>query len=256
LIANNRRRIEILEATAQALYREWFVRHRFPGHESVELVQSAAGPIPLSWDLVPLSRAVEINPPVQISRGREVPFLSMADVQASSMIAEPSETRPWSGSGARFLSGDTLFARITPSLEHGKTVFVHFLDDGDPGAGSTEFIVMRGRLLGAEHVYLLARDEIVRAQAIASMSGASGRQRVRLSCFDSLAVAVPPPDVSRAFAAAANPLFKAVASLFSLSARLESVQRLLLPRLVTGQIDVESLGVDDVFGWAQVARSA
>jgi type I restriction enzyme S subunit len=49
LIENNLRRINILEEMAQALYREWFVHFRFPGHEKVRLVDSPLGKIPEGW---------------------------------------------------------------------------------------------------------------------------------------------------------------------------------------------------------------
>ena len=49
LIENNTRRIAILEEMAQALYREWFIHFRFPGHEHMPLVESEAGPIPEGW---------------------------------------------------------------------------------------------------------------------------------------------------------------------------------------------------------------
>lgn len=51
LIENNAQRICILEEMAQALYREWFVHFRFPGHEDVPLVESALGPIPAGWEI-------------------------------------------------------------------------------------------------------------------------------------------------------------------------------------------------------------
>lgn len=49
LIENNRRRVEVLEEMARAIYREWFVHFRYPGHESVPLVDSPLGPIPAGW---------------------------------------------------------------------------------------------------------------------------------------------------------------------------------------------------------------
>lgn len=52
LIENNRRRIEILEEMAQLLYREWFVEFRFPGHEKVKFVDSALGKIPEGWEII------------------------------------------------------------------------------------------------------------------------------------------------------------------------------------------------------------
>ena len=50
LIENNTRRIAILEEMAQAIYREWFVNFRFPGHENVKLVDSPFGKIPEGWE--------------------------------------------------------------------------------------------------------------------------------------------------------------------------------------------------------------
>jgi len=49
LIENSTRRIEILEEIAKAIYREWFVNFRYPGHENVPLVDSELGSIPEGW---------------------------------------------------------------------------------------------------------------------------------------------------------------------------------------------------------------
>jgi type I restriction enzyme S subunit len=51
LIENSQRRIKILEEMARALYREWFVHFRFPGHESVPRVPSPLGEIPQGWEV-------------------------------------------------------------------------------------------------------------------------------------------------------------------------------------------------------------
>jgi type I restriction enzyme S subunit len=51
LIENSQRRIRLLEDMARALYREWFVHFRFPGHESVPRLPSALGDIPQGWEV-------------------------------------------------------------------------------------------------------------------------------------------------------------------------------------------------------------
>ena len=51
LIQNNQRRIQIHEQMARAIYREWFVEFRFPRHEPVRLVQTPLGPIPAGWQI-------------------------------------------------------------------------------------------------------------------------------------------------------------------------------------------------------------
>ncbi|MCX6701251.1 MAG: restriction endonuclease subunit S [Methanomicrobiales archaeon] len=50
LIENNTRRIKIIEEMAQAIYREWFVDFRFPGHEGVRMVESELGLVPEGWE--------------------------------------------------------------------------------------------------------------------------------------------------------------------------------------------------------------
>jgi len=62
LIENNTRRIEILEEMAQAIYREWFVHFSFPGHEKVEIVESAKGQIPEGWESVQVGDVVRRIP--------------------------------------------------------------------------------------------------------------------------------------------------------------------------------------------------
>ena len=61
LIEDNRRRIEILEEMTRLLYREWFVRFRFPGHEDVELVDSDFGLIPKGWRVCRLGEILELR---------------------------------------------------------------------------------------------------------------------------------------------------------------------------------------------------
>lgn len=60
LIENNTRRIEILEEMARRLYEEWFVQFRFPGHEGVGLKESELGLIPEGWELLRLGDCVEL----------------------------------------------------------------------------------------------------------------------------------------------------------------------------------------------------
>jgi restriction endonuclease S subunit len=61
LIENSQRRIKILEAMARALYREWFVHFRFPGHESVPRIPSPLGEIPQGWEVRTLGNLADIS---------------------------------------------------------------------------------------------------------------------------------------------------------------------------------------------------
>ncbi len=242
LIEKNRRRVEVLEDMARAIYREWFVHFRYPGHGNATFVDSSLGRVPDGWTVMAACDALWINPRMKLGRS-EHPFITMGDLSERSLICLPSESKPGT-SGAKFQNGDTLFARITPCLENGKTGYVQCLSDGQVGRGSTELIVLRGRTVGAAFTYCLARSEQFRRHAIQSMSGASGRQRVRDECFGAYWLAVPPRSLADRFEDAARPLFRAAHALTLQAVQLGSLRDLLLPKLVSGQIDVSSLDLD------------
>lgn len=234
LIENSQKRIRILETMARALCREWFVHFRFPGHEKLKRVASPVGDIPQGWEVKRVPECVSINPRVVVSRDDEKPFVPMGCLANDSMLITDIETRD-GNSGAKFQNGDTLFARITPCLENGKTGFVQFLPNAKAVArGSTEFIVLRSRTLTPEFVYLLARSEEFRGNAIKSMSGASGRQRVQERCFDEFKIPHPPRALLDRFSAIVAPSFRMIQKLHLKIQNLRRTRDLLLPRLLTG----------------------
>lgn len=253
LIENNLRRIKILEEMAQSLYREWFVHFRIPSEvllaaseasgegrqkaglpPEITLVDSPLGPIPEGWEVKRMPEAVEVRPKIPVPKGDEIPFIPMGSLSENSMLIGDIETRP-KASGARFQNGDTVFARITPCLENGKTGFVQFLpDDETVCCGSTEFIVLRSKTVCPEYVYLMARSDPFRDNAIKSMSGATGRQRVRDECFEQFLLAQPPSELLEQFSAITEPQFKLIHSLNRRNQTLRKTRDLLLPKLLSG----------------------
>ncbi len=246
LIENNTRRIAILEEMAQAIYREWFVNFRFPGHENVKLVDSPLGKIPEGWSPVCTRDAIDINPRTTVPKLGEKPFVSMGAIPHNTMLIDESLIEMRTGnSGSKFKNDDTLFARITPCLENGKTAFVQFLQtDNEIAFGSTEFIVLRSKSINPQFVYLLARSDEFRDIAIKSMSGATGRQRVREECFDQFYFAHPTPLLMNLFQEVAKPLFSNVFTLAKKNRNLRTTRDLLLPKLISGQLEVEDLDID------------
>ena len=243
LIENNLRRINILEEMVQNLYREWFVKFRFPGHQHARFTDSPLGRIPEGWDVKVMSDAVTIRPSLPVPKNEQVPFIPMGRLSENSMLIGEAEYRP-KATGSRFQNGDTLFARITPCLENGKTGFVQFLPTGDTIAcGSTEFIVLRSRTVCPEYVYLMARSDLFRDNAIKSMSGATGRQRVREECFDQFLLAQPPDSILERFQITTRPQFQMIHSLNRRNQSLRHTRDLLLPKLISGEVDVSKLDI-------------
>ncbi|MBF0565614.1 MAG: restriction endonuclease subunit S [Nitrospirae bacterium] len=153
------------------------------------------------WTTVSYSEAVSVNPRVELKRGQDYPFVDMQAINQSSRCVHSSESRLFEGGGARFVTGDTLMARITPCLENGK--IARFCAEPETAAhGSTEFIVIRGRdgITDTAFAYYLTKWEKVCGYAINQMTGTSGRQRVPTTALDHLSVSIPPLPEQQAIA--------------------------------------------------------
>lgn len=239
LIENNTRRIAILEEMARRIFEEWFVHFRAPGCDGLPLIESPLGPIPQGWDVTRLDAVIDFDPPVRIENGIK-PFVPMTSLSTTSMIIGDIEQRD-GRSGSKFVNGDTLLARITPCLENGKTGFVDFLSDREVACGSTEFIVMRGHKVPPTFVQLLARSRRFRDHAVGSMSGATGRQRVRRESLGQFEIALSPNHILTHFDEAIGPTFRLARILADQSRNLRAQRDLLLPKLMSGEIDVSAM---------------
>lgn len=127
-----------------------------------------------------LSDLIYFNPKRPLEKGALAPFIEMADLPEGERDVSGIGNRVFNGGGSKFKNGDTLFARITPCLENGKTAKVSGLTDNAIGHGSTEFIVMAAKdpSVDEDFVYYVARHPEFRAYAKGRMEGTSGRQRV------------------------------------------------------------------------------
>lgn len=244
-----------LEQIASAIFKSWFVdfdpvRAKAEGREPEgmdaatanlfpgELVGSSKGELPLGWSIQRLSDFVEVNPSRVLSKVVPAPYLEMAN-------APTSGPRPagWVDrlpiSGCRFRNGDTLLAKITPCLENGKTAFVDFLNEGQTGWGSTEFIVLAPKPpIPASFGYLLARYEAFRVYAIQSMSGTSGRQRVQVDQLAKFEFPVADARVYGAFGEIVQPMFASIKQNDETAKTLAELRDTLLPRLISGKLRV------------------
>ncbi|MGO8203028.1 restriction endonuclease subunit S [Rhizobium ruizarguesonis] len=238
LIDVNRRRVAVLEEMAQGLFEEWFIRFRSPGPEETPILDAPDGSLPESWMWGVAADLIAFDPKTAVPRDGLKPFISMGHLDTATSLIAPPEQRA-GNSGTKFRNGDTLFARITPCLENGKTGLVRGLPgQGGIGFGSTEFIVMRGEAAGPAFTYCLARHSSFRANARNSMSGATGRQRARTASLASFAMPVPPLDLLRRFDEAVWPMLELVGNLGTANETLASARDLLLPRLISGQLSV------------------
>ena len=237
-----------LEDMAQAVFQSWFVdfdpvRAEADGRDPQlsapfadifhdPFIDSELGHVPAGWIQVSLPEAIDVNPPRDLRKGEVAPYLDMASMPTLSHVPRRIVRKPY-GSGTRFLNGDTLVARITPCLENGKIAFVDFLQDGEIGWGSTEYIVMRPRPpLPLSYAYFLACTPDFREFAVKSMTGSSGRQRLPVQALSDFQVRMPPAQVARAFERVVTPLISR-STMVSRNARvLSRVRDSLIPQLI------------------------
>ncbi len=259
VIGSNRRINETLESMARALFKAWFidfepVRAKMEGrwqrgqsHPGLpahlydlfpsQLVESQLGQIPKGWESVPASQLIDFNPNEPLRKGAEAPYIGMSSLPTDRSWPERPTSRAY-GSGMRFRNGDTLLARITPCLENGKTAFIQCLQESTVGWGSTEYVVMRAKApIPPEFGYLLARDDGFREQAIRSMTGTSGRQRVQADSVAEFKLASPPGEaVWAAFSQAVEPTFKSIKANAGTIETLAELRDTLISKLVSGEL--------------------
>lgn len=157
-----------------------------------EFKEAKIGMLPEGWEEASLSEAININPKRELKKGDTAIKVSMDGLSSFNKKIQYFEISKFSG-GSKFVNEDTLMARITPCLENGKTVFVDILKDNEVGFGSTEFIVLSGKQgkTTAQFVYYLSISPQLRKEAIKSMTGTSGRQRVQNDLLAEIRINIP-----------------------------------------------------------------
>lgn len=132
----------------------------------------------MSWDTIAFLKLVDFPPKVSLEKDELYDNIPMDVVDGGIKYVQEINQRVYTGGGAKFGNGDTIFARITPCLENGKIAKVKGLEKGF-GFGSTEFFVFRAKenISDPDFIYYLAKTDLIRQPAIKSMVGASGRQR-------------------------------------------------------------------------------
>ena len=165
------------------------------------------------WQVKKLSDIVEFNPTERLPKGAIAKKISMDMLQPFTKDIFQYELQPYTG-GAKFRNGDTIMARITPCLENGKVSKVNILTQGEVGFGSTEYIVLRAipNVSDPDFIYYLTISDFVRAPAIKSMVGSSGRQRVQQNVLETLELPIPPYDEQKKIAAILSALDEKIAT--------------------------------------------
>ena len=248
LIENNRRRIEILAEVARLLYREWFVHFRFPGHEVVELVDSDFGPVPEAWAITTLGDGARwLSGGTPDTRepaywGGEVPWITSGSL--TSFLLDDSDrtlTQVGVNQGSRMAARHaTMFVvrgmSLAKEFRHGVAdVPVAFGQDckaliANPGIEP---------LFLAFSVSSLATD----IQGMVEFA-AHGTGKLSTDRLQALIIPHPPEWLQQLFVGAVEPMLELMSSLRRHTRLLREARDLLLPRLVSGDLDVSKFDLD------------
>ncbi|SRR5579883_175895 len=243
LIENNTRRIKILEEMAQSLYHEWFVKFRFPGHEQVKMVESELGLIPEGWDVKKLEELGFLGRGKSKHRprndpslyGGDYPFIQTAEVKAASLfITDYSQTYNNKGlSQSKLWEPGTLLITIAANIaETAILTFSACFPDSIIG------FIAKKRYVSSEFIKYSIEHIKLRMQNVSRGTTQDNLSLDKIRIFDFL---VPDERIMQLFIEITKPLFSQVKNLLLKNSNLCQTRDLLLPKLISGEIDVEHL---------------
>ena len=231
LVKNSRRRVEVLEETARAVYQEWFVHFRYPGHVEAPLV----GPptlIPRGWEVRSLGE-------LAVNHDRRRRPLSKA------ARAERRGTFPYYGAaklidwvdGWIFDGEHLLFAEDgTVQTADGFPV-LQLVDEQFWANNHTH--ILQGHGVSTRFLYLACA-----AQPIAGYVTGAAQPKITQANLNQMPIVVATPDLQHQFDKVIDPIFDEWRVLRRAADQLVSLRDFLLPKLVTGQIDMSRLDLE------------
>lgn len=231
LLENNRRRMALLEEAARQLYREWFVRLRFPGREHAHITNG----VPDGWrrrtlgDLCTDVR--EAAAPETLEP--DTPYIGLEHIPRRSIaLSEWGRAEEVTSTKHRFCVGEILFGKIRPYFHKVGIAFVN-------GVASSDAIVIRAvseelRCL----VLMTVSSDLFVATASQTMREGSKMPRADWNLMKRYPLAVPPDGLISAFNGVVQPITEQLKALTFQNQKLRAARDLLLPRLMSGEIAV------------------
>ena len=240
LIENNTRRIEILEEMAQIIYRQWFVEFQFPGHEQVKMVESELGLIPQGWE---------------VKRLGEMCHVIMGQSPKSEFYNETGEGLPFHQGvrdfGKRFPT-DRVYCTVQNRIaEAGDILFSVRAPVGRINIAHKKIVIGRGlsaiRGKRGNQAFLFQQLK-ERFQEEDTMGGGTIFSGIRKDDLLGIPLLSPGESVIDQFEEIVNPIFSQLVNLAMKNINLRQTRDLLLPKLISGELDVSKL---DPKGWSR-----
>jgi len=251
LIENNTRRIKILEEMAKMIYQEWFVDFRFPGHKKVAVVNSGGLVGPEGWERTVVERAcVSVDDGDWIETkdqgGDSYRLLQVSNIGLNAFVETDnyrfvSEETFQKLRCREVVPGDILVARMPTPI--GRAWLV------TPQAWRMITAVDVAILKAKKSTSLFLLQFLNSAETLAACSAqASGttRERITRKQIASLPVLLPPAELRVHFEGLVKPINELMDKLRNLNRKLSQTRNLLLPKLISGEINVEHFEAEPV----------
>lgn len=244
LIENSQRRIKILEEMARSLYREWFVHFRFPGHEAVPWVPSVLGEIPEGWEVRKLrdictrmeSGGTPKRSTAEYWDGGDIDWYKTGELW-DGFLFEAQEKITAQGqreSTARLFEPGTILMAIYGSPTVGRMgILTTHASCNQAALG----LVADKSIISQTYLYFVLYS--LRDHFNGLAQGAAQQNISKEKVSGAMAV-VPSRQVLVEFDNHAAPIFEQVRTLQRQTQSLRRTRDLLLPRLLSGQIDLQA----------------
>jgi type I restriction enzyme S subunit len=235
LIENDLKRIPILEEMIRALYREWFIDLRFPGHDGVRHVPSSIGPIPENWTVVAFTELADVlsggTPKTDVSAywGGAIPFFTPRDATDTFYVNDTEKSLTELG-----------LSKCSSSLFPADTVFI--TARGTVGKVALPSVAMALNqscyaLRGKDGISQRFLHQLVLQQVdfLRTNTGGATFETIVVDTFRCMQVVKPPADLVARFESAVAPMFDTAKALGARIAMLRHTRDLLLPWLLSGR---------------------
>jgi len=244
LIENNLRRMAILEEMAQAIYREWFVEFRYPGHEGARMVDSELGPVPDGWDVTSFSDIADVlsggTPRTSVPEywGGDIPFFTPKDSGGSFWATTTERTITRLGLDN---CNSQLYPKGTIFITARGTVGKVMLSSADMAVNQSCYALRNKDGVSQYFVFLalLAEAATLRKQAHGAVF-----DTITMDTFDRLRLAVPPEHLLDSWDRTVADMMQLLLNLSLTNLRLGEIRDLLLPRLISGELDASNINID------------
>jgi type I restriction enzyme, S subunit len=239
LIENNTRRIAILEEMARRLYEEWFIHFRFPGHKEAEFIEAERGPVPIGWSWVSLGDMYQTSAGGTPSRkkpelfGGDIRWVKSKELR-DAPIFETEETITEAGlkgsSAKLFPKNSVLIAMYGATI--GRLAVLQAKSSTNQAICA---LLPSSKTHGWSYAFL---SLVVRRNELIDLRAGAAQQNVSQAIIKRFPMLLADEGTHRSFEEAVAPVLQLSFMLHRKNANLRSQRDLLLPRLVSGEIDV------------------